>query len=55
MTVMHGVEHTVSILFNDVSKTIIMNVMIQAHKVIDNISGFRIYHNPHSIFKSKYY
>ena len=54
LTVMCGVEHTVSLFFNDVSKIPIVNQMISAHKMIYNIFGSGIYHNPHSIFKSKY-
>ena len=53
LTVMHGVEHTVSLFFNDVSKIPIVNQMISAHKTIHNIFGSGIYHKPHSIFKSK--
>ena len=54
LTVMRGVEHTVSLFFNDVSKIPILNQNISAHKMIYNIFGYVIYHNPHSIFKSKY-
>ena len=50
-TVMHGVEHTVLLFFNDVSKIPIVNQMISAHKMIYNIFGSGIYHKPHSIFK----
>ena len=53
LTVMRGVEHTVSLFFNDVSKTPIVNQMISAHKMIYNNFGSGIYHKPHSIFKSK--
>ena len=53
LTVMCGVEHTVSLFFNDVSKITIVNQMISAHKMIYNIFGSGIYHKPHSIFKSK--
>ena len=53
LTVMSGVEHTVSLLFNDVSKIPIVNQMISSHKMIYNIFGSGIYHKPHSIFKSK--
>ena len=31
LTVMHGVEHTVSLFFNDVSKITIINQIISAH------------------------
>ena len=34
LTVMHGVEHTVSLFFNGVSKITIVNQMIYAHKII---------------------
>ena len=54
LTVMHGVEHTALLFFNDVSKIPIFNQMISAHKMIYNIFGSGIYHKPHSIFKSKY-
>ena len=53
-TVMRGVEHTMSLFSNDVSKIPIVNQMISAHKMIYNIFGSGIYHKPHFIFKSKY-
>ena len=53
LTVIRGVEHTVSLFFNDVSKIPIVNQMIYAHKMIYNIFGFGRYHKPHSILKSK--
>ena len=53
LTVIHGVEHTVSLFFNDVSKIPMVNQMISAHKMIYNIFGSGIYHTHHSIFKSK--
>ena len=53
LTVMCGVEHTVSLFFNCVSKIPMVNQMISSHKMIYNIFGFGIYHKPHSIFKSK--
>ena len=53
LTVMHVVEHTVLLFFNDVSKISIENQMISAHKMIYNIFGSGIYHKPNSIFKSK--
>ena len=34
LTVMHGVEHTVSLFFSDVSRITIVNQMISAHKMI---------------------
>ena len=53
LTVMRGVEHTVPLFYNDVSKIPIVNQIISSHKMIYNIFGFGIYHKPHSIFKSK--
>ena len=53
LTFMRGVEHTVSLFFNDVSKIPIVNQIIYAHKMIYNIFGSGIYHKPHSIFKYK--
>ena len=50
---MCGVEHTVLLFFNDVSKIPILNQMISAHKMIYNIFGSGIYHKPRSILKSK--
>ena len=52
---MRGVEHTVSLFFNDVSKIPVFNQMITAHKAIYNLFSSGIYHKPHSIFKSKSY
>ena len=37
LTDMRGVEHTVSLFFNDVSKIPIVNQIISAHKMIYNI------------------
>ena len=51
ITVMRGVEHTVSLFFNDVFKIPVVNQMIKAHKAIYNLFGSGIYHKPHSIFK----
>ena len=34
VSVMRGVEHTVSLFFNDVSKIPVLNEMITSHKVI---------------------
>ena len=51
ITVMRGVQHTVSLFFNDVSKTPVINQMITAHKAIYNLFGSGIYHKPHSILK----
>ena len=55
VSVMHGVEHNVSLFFNDVSKIPVMNKMITDHKAIYNLFGSGIFHKPHSIFKSKSY
>ena len=52
---MRGVEHTVSLFFNDFSKIPVVNQMITDHKAIYNLFGSRIYHKTHSIFKSKSY
>ena len=52
---MHGVEHTVSLFFNDDSKIPVVNQIITAHKAIYNLFGSGIYQKPHSIFKSKSY
>ena len=54
LTVMGGVEHTVSLFFNDFSKITILNQMISSHKMIYNTFGSGIYHKPHSIFITKY-
>ena len=51
LTVMHVVENTVSIFFNDISKIPIVNQMIPDQKEKYNIFGYGIYHKPHSIFK----
>ena len=48
-TVIRGFEHTVSLFFNDVSKTSIVNQIISSHNMIINIFGSVIYHKPHSI------
>ena len=55
LTVMYGVEHTVYLFINDVSKIPVANQMITAHKEIYNLFGSGTYQKPHSIFKSKYY
>ena len=55
LTVMHGVEHTVSLFFNDVFKIPVVNQMIKAHKTIKNLFGYGIYHTHHYIFKPKSY
>ena len=53
ISVMHGVEHTVSLFFNDVSKIPVVNQMITDHKAKYNLFGSDIYNKPHSIFKLK--
>ena len=53
LTFIRGVEHTVSLFFNDVSKIPILNQMISAHKMVYTIFGSGIYNKPRSIFKSK--
>ena len=55
VSVMRAVEHTVSLFFNDVSKTPVVNQTITVHKSIYNLSGSGIYHKPHYIIKSKSY
>ena len=50
---MRGVEHTVLLFFNDVSKIPIVNQIISAHKMIYDIFGSGIYHKTHSILKPK--
>ena len=52
-TVMCGIEHTVSLFFNYVSKIPFVHKIIYANKMIYNIFGSGMYHKPHSIFKSK--
>ena len=55
VSVMRGVEHTVSLFFNDVFKIPVLNQMITAHKQIYNLFGSGIYQKPHYVFKSKSY
>ena len=50
-TGMHGVEHIVSLFFNDVSKILIVHQMIFPHKMIYNIIGSGIDHKPRSVLK----
>ena len=57
VSVMHGIEHTVSLFFNDVSKIPVVNQMIITHKAIYNflfleyIKNLIIYSNQnHMIF-----
>ena len=53
LIVIRGVEHTLSLFINGVSKIHVVNQMISAHKMIYNIFGCGIYHKPYSISKSK--
>ena len=55
VSVMRGVEHAVSLFFNDVYKIPVVNQMITAYKAIYNLFGSGIYHKHHSIFKSESY
>ena len=54
-TVIHGVEYTVYLLFNDVSKLLTVNQIIRSHKAIYNIFGSGVYHKTYFIFKPKLY
>ena len=53
VSVMCGVEHTVSLFFNDASKIPAVNQTLTAHKAIYNLFGSEIYHKAHSILKLK--
>ena len=55
ISVMRGIEHTVSLFFNYDYKILFVNQMITAHKAVYNLFGYVIYHKPHYIFKSKSY
>ena len=48
-TVVRGVEHTVSLFFNDVPKISIVHKIISYHNMIHIISGSGIYNKPHYI------
>ena len=52
---MRGVEYTLSLFFDYVSRIPIVNKIITAHKVIYYLFGFVIHHKPHYIFKPKLY
>ena len=52
---MCGVEHTISLFFKDVSNIPVAKKIITDNKVIYNLFGYCIYHEPHSIFKQKLY
>ena len=49
ISVMRGVEHTVSLFSNYVSKIPVVNQIITAHKAIYNLFGSGIYNKPHYI------
>ena len=49
--VMRGFEHTISLFFNEVSKVLVVNQIITAHKAIYNLFGCGLYHKPCYIFK----
>ena len=51
LKVIHGVEHTVSLFFNDDSKISVVDQMSTDRKAIYKLFGSGIYHKPHSIFK----
>ena len=53
LIVMRGIEHKMSLFFNDVSKITIVNKIIFAQNMIYNVFGCSIYHTPRSILKSK--
>ena len=52
---MRGVEHTVSLFFNNVSKIPVMNHVITAHNAIYNVFGSDKYYKSHYILKSLLY
>ena len=51
VSVMCGVEPTVSLFFNDIYKIPVVNKMITDHKARYNLFGSGIYQKPHYIFK----
>ena len=51
LAVIHVLEHTVLLFFNDVFKIPIVHQMIYSHNMMYNIFGSSIYHKPHSVFK----
>ena len=55
ITVMRGVEQTVSLFFNCASKISVVNQMVTDHKAIYNLFGSGVYHKHYSIFKPKLY
>ena len=52
---MSGVEHTVSILFDYVSKIPTLNRIIRSHKALYYLFILDKFHKPHSLFVYKYY
>ena len=52
---MRGVEHTVSLFFNDVSKIPVVDQMVTAHKSIYKLFGSGVYHKPHYVSKINSY
>ena len=52
---MRGVDHTVSLFFNDVSNISDLKQIIKAHKAIYNLFGSGIYNKFYSISKSQSY
>ena len=55
LTVMHRVENTVSLFFNNFSKIPILNQIITSHKAMYDLFGSVIYQKPHYILKPEYY
>ena len=53
LTVLSGVEYTLSTFYDDIPKLPIANQITLYHKSIYNIFGSRIFHKQHYIFKSK--
>ena len=51
ISVIRGVEHTVSLFLNNFTKISVVNKTITAHKTIYKLFGSSIYHKPNSIFK----
>ena len=55
LTVIRGVEHTISLFFNYFPKKTVVNNKITYRKEVYRLFGSGIYHKPHSIFKLKSY
>ena len=51
ISVMRVVEHTVYLFFKYISKILVVDQMITAHKAIYILLGYGIYHKKHYIFK----